>query len=123
MKPSIFTVRPGVKTLCDLHGGICELLLSPLNVPKLARHCFPIRTGTQALQDVDFVSVRADQDSWLATFHSAQNPCRCRLRGSPEKPLESGNLFLTCGSCNAGSNARTAGNRCAPSAWMQAGNA
>src|SRR5947208_17017560 len=99
MKPSIFTVRPGVKTLCDLHRRICELLLSPLNVPKLAQHCFPIRAGTQALQDVDFVSVRADQDSWLATLHSAQNPRRSRLRSSAEKPLESGTPLLTSWSC------------------------
>src|SRR5437660_3970277 len=112
MRSSIFTVRPGVKTLGDLQGRICEPLLSPLNVLKLARHCFPIGAGAQTLQDVDFVSVRADQDSWLPSLHATKNPRRSRLKRSPEKPLESGNILFASRSCNAGSNARAAGDRC-----------
>src|SRR6476661_7160040 len=45
----------------------------------------PVRSRPQALQDVDLIGIRADQDTRLTSFDPAQNPCRSHFRGSPEQ--------------------------------------
>src|SRR5258708_39279965 len=45
---------------------------------------FPVRSGTEALENVNLVSIRADQDARIAAFHSAQNPGRSHLGRSSE---------------------------------------
>src|SRR2546421_2950146 len=107
MRPSIFTVRPGVKTVCSLQKLGLRSASSPLNLLKLARQCLPVSARTQALQDVDFVGVRADQDSRLTSFHAAKNARRRVFGGSTKKPFKPGNVFLALGSRNRGDRKST----------------
>ena len=44
----------------------------------------PVGSRPQALQDVDLVGVRADQDARLAALDSAQDSSRGYFRRSPE---------------------------------------
>src|SRR5260370_1199021 len=68
----------------------------------------PVRSGTEALQNVNLVSVRADQNARLAAFDSEQNPRRSHLGRSPEKLFKPGRFLLESRSCNAGPDPRAA---------------
>src|SRR5713226_2447239 len=124
--PSIFTVSPGVKTSLGhprpeasvpTSSRFCREFFKP------ARKGFPVRGRTQALQDVDLVGVRADQDSRFTSLHTMKN-ARCGFFGrSAEEPLKLGGFLLETRSCYARSDARPPRDRRPDSAGVNAGDA
>src|SRR5260370_2064601 len=61
---------------------------------KLLRKSLPIACRPEALENVDLIGIRADQDARLAAFHSTQDSPPSLFRRSPPQPFESFHIFF-----------------------------
>src|SRR5260370_5790274 len=71
---------------------------------KLLRKSLPIACRPEALENVDLIGIRADQDARLAAFHSTQDSLRSLFRRGPRQPFESFVLFFAHGRRGTGAN-------------------
>src|SRR6266853_2090911 len=107
----------------NLSAGTLALSQSVLAAPdvvELARKRLPIGAGTQALQDVNLIGVRTNQDSRFTALHATKNARGGLLGRSPEEPLKLGRFLLESRPSHSGSDARPAGNRSPDSSRVHA---
>src|SRR5260370_15293066 len=71
---------------------------------KLLRKSLPIACRPEALENVNLIRIRADQNARLAAFHAAQDSLRSLLRRSPRQSFESLDIFFALGRRGAGAD-------------------
>src|SRR5258708_23627274 len=72
------------------------------------RSYLPVRHRPEALENVDHMGIRADQDARLAAFHPEQNSSLRFFLRSPRQPLKPLNILFALGFGSTGANARPA---------------
>src|SRR5882762_1543913 len=113
--------------------NLCEAPRRGATAPNSFRFCreflerpgkrLPVRCGPEALENVNLIRIRADQNARFLAFHAAQDSLRRLFRRSPRHPVKSLNIRFTFGCGGASANPRPARDRRPNAARMNAGDA
>src|SRR5882762_9906837 len=118
------SLRVGIlSTYSIVRSRQCTLVAGCSWIFQFLRQRLPVRRRPEALENVDHIGIRADQDARLAALDSLQNSSRRFFRRSPRQPVEPLNILFTLGFGSTGANARPARDRRLDSSGMNAGNA
>src|SRR5882762_11982347 len=117
------SLRVGIlSTYSIVRSRQCTLVAGCSWIFQFLRQHLPVRRGPEALENVDHIGIRADQDARLAALDSEQNSSRRFFRRSPRQPLKPLNILFTLGFGSTGANVRPARDRRLYSSGMTSRN-